>query len=276
MNSHEPSKRPRNFKAAALPAASLLIFVALSALGIASGTARSPQDPQAAPTPEGREFKNTVPGHAPVKVKIRNEKSFKDKENKNWARELEIEVKNTGDKPIYHLYFVLSMPDVTQGGVPFAFQLTYGRRELWLRETEITPEDVPILPGETVTLTIPERFVKAYEGLRDKEKLYEDSQKVEFLLQGVDFGDGTALRYTDGTLVHRAPKKVSANGPRPKQRAASEDAASPPSSAAKSGCSPSPAKFSRVNFFKLAGFTAPAVSRRATSTAARIRAPASS
>lgn len=36
-----------------------------------------------------RKFENTVPEHVPIKVKLRNEQSFKKKENKNWARELE-------------------------------------------------------------------------------------------------------------------------------------------------------------------------------------------
>ena len=44
--------------------------------GFVSGTAQSVQ--------EEREFKNTVPAHVPVKVKIKNEKSFKDKGNKGW------------------------------------------------------------------------------------------------------------------------------------------------------------------------------------------------
>lgn len=205
VNSHETLNRLRNFKSAILPVALVALFAALSAMGIVSGTAHSPQDAGAAPAQDEREFKNTVPAHVPVKVKIKNEKSFKDKGNKNWARELEVEVKNTGDKPIYHLYFVLTLRDVLKGGDPLGFQMTYGRKELWLRDTEITPEDVPILPGASVTLTIPDAFVKGYEAAREAEGR-PDPQKVEFELQGVDFGDGTAFRYTDGSPVRRAPK----------------------------------------------------------------------
>lgn len=80
-------------------------------------SAQSPQDAGVPVTQGEREFKNTVPAHAPVKIKIKikNEKSFKDEGNKNWFRELELEVKNTGDKPIYFLYFLLTLPDVMGG-----------------------------------------------------------------------------------------------------------------------------------------------------------------
>ncbi len=212
-------------------------------------SAQSAQDAGVAPAPDEREFKNNVPGHVPLKVKIKNEKSFKDRGNKKWARELEIEVKNTGDKPIYFLYFVLTLRDVVREGHPFGFRLIYGRKELWLRETEITPDDAPILPGESITMAIPETFVKGYEAGRDAEGR-PDPQKVEFDLQAVDFGDGTAFRGTDGARERRAPKKVSANDPRPQPRAISENAAPPPpSGTARNGCSPQPATFSRVNFF---------------------------
>ena len=75
-----------------------------------------------------RRFENTVPVHVPIKVKLKNVKSFKDLKNKNWARELEIKVKNTGSKPIYFMYAVVSLPDfVLDNGYPVGFQVKYGR-----------------------------------------------------------------------------------------------------------------------------------------------------
>jgi hypothetical protein len=52
-----------------------------------------------------RVFDNRVPQHLPIKVSIKRDKDrlFRDLNNDNWARDFQIEVKNTGDKPIYFL-----------------------------------------------------------------------------------------------------------------------------------------------------------------------------
>jgi hypothetical protein len=56
-----------------------------------------------------RVFENKIPAHIPIKIKIKKEKeeSFKDLKNEKWLREFELEVTNTGDKPIYFLYIML-------------------------------------------------------------------------------------------------------------------------------------------------------------------------
>jgi hypothetical protein len=64
----------------------------------------------------------------PIKVKLRaeKEKAAKDVANDPWHRDLELEVKNTGDKPIYYLSLILEMPEVTVGGSPVSFIVRYG------------------------------------------------------------------------------------------------------------------------------------------------------
>ncbi|HVF66163.1 MAG TPA: hypothetical protein VM914_00770 [Pyrinomonadaceae bacterium] len=91
-----------------------LVSLLAAVFGIMSGAAQSQQADRA---DDGRKFENTIPEHVPIKVKLKSEKSFKDLKNKNWARELEIEVKNTGDKPIYYLYVIIAMPDPRAGGI---------------------------------------------------------------------------------------------------------------------------------------------------------------
>src|SRR5437763_12472566 len=61
-----------------------------------------------------RELEDTTPTHLPIKVKIKKEKekAFKDLNNEHWARDLELEVTNTGDKPIYFIDFILEMPEI--------------------------------------------------------------------------------------------------------------------------------------------------------------------
>src|SRR6267142_246433 len=60
---------------------------------------------------EERELEDTIPAHVPIKVKIKAEKeqAFKDLSNEHWVRDLEIEVKNTGTKPIYFLHLQLHL-----------------------------------------------------------------------------------------------------------------------------------------------------------------------
>ena len=175
----------------ALLASSLVVC----AVGIVSSIAQSTPDNSA----EERKFESTIPEHVPLKVKIKNEQSFKDMKNKNWARELEIEIKNTGNKPIYFMYMVIFLPDMIVNGNPSGFQVTFGRKDLFRVTTPVQPDDVPILPGESITLKIPGSQVSSYEKLRDEEKR-PDPKKVEFDLQLINFGDGSGLRGTDGHL----------------------------------------------------------------------------
>src|SRR5437764_10507205 len=79
---------------------------------------------------EEREIEDKIPKHLPIKVKIKKEKesAVKDLGNEKWMRDFELEVTNTGDKPIYSLYIVVEMPEITApNGTIIAFPLVYGR-----------------------------------------------------------------------------------------------------------------------------------------------------
>jgi hypothetical protein len=223
---------------------SLISLLLISGARLAS-TAQSPT--------EEREFKNKIPEHVPIKVKLRNESSFKRKENKNWARELEIEVKNTGSKPIYYLYVSVLMPEfLLENGHPVGFSSVYGRRELAYIETPVQADDVPILPGESITLKIPEKQARGYENIREAGRR-DDPQKVELHMRIINFGDGTGLRGRVGrpylpkkqTQSEARPERAPANcSPTPKAREASLS-----ERFLKAFYSPTPASFLRVNFY---------------------------
>jgi hypothetical protein len=91
--------------------------IALGLLFKAGSHPATAQADQVSQSSTSRSFENTVPEHLPIKVKIRKEKedAFKDLANENWVRDLEIEVKNTGDKPIYYLDFGLEVPETKLG-----------------------------------------------------------------------------------------------------------------------------------------------------------------
>lgn len=213
MNAHSPRislRRQRIVTTTVLLCSALVL-----AFGFAAHTARPSQEGQNNSEAKERRFENTVPEHVPLKVKLKSEKSFKDLKNKGWARELEIEVTNTGSKPIYYLYVVIVMPDVLVGGHRLTMRTTYGRTELGLPETPVEPDDVPVLiPGQSLTIKLPERKVRGYERSRDDEGR-PDPKVVEFEIQAVKFGDGTSFRGRKGMLWSEATKKQSSNAPRP-------------------------------------------------------------
>jgi hypothetical protein len=193
-----------------IPAAVLLLSLVVITLGVASGGAQSQLDKT---TPDERQISNTVPDHVPVRVKLKNEQSLKDKKNKNWAREMEIEVKNTGSKPIYFINVAIVMPEIVIDGGKFMLGTSYGRTKLKLPETPVEDSDVPIQPGESVTLKIRESEVRAFEHYRDEEKKWDDPKRIEIEVQIINFGDGTFMFGREGILRHATPKTQSLNNP---------------------------------------------------------------
>jgi hypothetical protein len=136
-----------------------------------------------------RIFENNIPAHIPIKIKIKKEKekSFKDLKNEKWLRDLEFEITNTGDKPIYFLYITF-VTDVTHDGQRLVFPLPYGRPELGDIVTKPREDDVPIKPGETCVLQMGE-WPSWEKGVR--EKRFPQARKLRAELQSLSFGDGT-------------------------------------------------------------------------------------
>jgi hypothetical protein len=144
-----------------------------------------------------RVFQNNIPAHVPIKIKIRKERenSFKDLKNEKWLREFELEVTNTGDRPIYYLDIAMDTGVGFEGSGPnIVFSLRYGRWELADIVTKATSDDVPIKPGETCILRITD--VTAWErGVR--EKRWPDATSFTADLQLLSFGDGTGIFATE-------------------------------------------------------------------------------
>jgi len=199
-----------NLKPTVLAATLLAAFLGLCAVGIVSSTAQSTQ----ADLKDERKFENTIPAHVPLKVKLRNEQSFKNHKNKKWLRELEVEVKNTGSKPIYYLAVIVTLPDVIVQGHQYGMQVVYGRRELLKVNNPIRSDDVPILPGESVVLKVSEKLVRGYEISRDEENR-DDAKKVQFNLILINFGDGTGLETYQGVPTLDPARRQSLNEVRP-------------------------------------------------------------
>jgi len=175
-----------------IPATLLLLPLVIIIVGVASSTAQSPAK-------EEREIADRIPQHLPIKIKIRNPEKAKDLKNEDWLSDLEIEVKNTGDKPIYFLYITVILPDTKhdETGNTIGYQLWYGRQELIDLQSPIISDDVPIRPGESCVLRVNENSARGWKRFR-AEKNIAAPKKLEIHFQLINFGDGTGFGGTDG------------------------------------------------------------------------------
>lgn len=144
------------------------------------------------PPGEEKTLEDKTPQHLPIKVKVKN------LNKKRWAHDIEVEVTNTSDKPIYFLLFYLSLPEVkSSSDIEIAFQLRFGRIELIKFETPLEPSDAAIKPGEVYTFKIPETYAKGWDNLKVKENKREP-KKIRLIFQLLNFGDGTGYADSGG------------------------------------------------------------------------------
>jgi hypothetical protein len=149
---------------------------------------------------EERVLKAYIPEHLPIKVKIPESQlqGFKRFDNERWLRDFELEVTNTGDKPIYYLYLLVRLPETKSSlGTTLVYPLRYGRSELSDIEFKAEPQDVPIKPGESHVLRIHRGQVMAWEkSVREKNRA--QPSVVELVFQKLSFGDQTGYGGPDG------------------------------------------------------------------------------
>lgn len=187
MNRQKISSLLRLRKAAGLQIALLAFFLILCGVCIVSSTAQTPENE--------RELEDKIPKHLPIQVKVKN------LNNKKWTSDLEVEVKNTGGKPIYFLMFSLFFVDVKmENGDDIGFPFRYGRPELYIIENKASPEDVPIQPGETYVFKAPKSLADNWEKFRSKRNM-SHPKKIGIRFRALNFGDGTGFRTTGGIPV---------------------------------------------------------------------------
>jgi hypothetical protein len=199
-----------------LVAVILLLSVALIS-DYVSDTVRSQQDGTLSSAGNERKLESRLPERVPVKLKVKNEQSLKRKDNKNWARELEVEVKNTGTKPIYFISVEIVMPEILIDGAKFVLLTSYGRPKLKLPETPVEEGDVPILPGKSVTLKLSDGQAEGFEYFRDDERRWGDPKEIIIEVPIINFGDGTFMLGKEGIYRSAPPKKQSKDKPPPEE-----------------------------------------------------------
>jgi hypothetical protein len=183
-----PNARAARRRALSAALVSLSLLLAASVFGGGRGTAQSPAK-------EEREVEDRIPKHLPIKVKVKNEAKVKDLKNEEWLRDIEVEVTNTGSKPIYFIEISLHLVNtLTDDERDTGYNLYYGRPDLIDLGKPLLPDDVPIMPKETVTLKVPDlenemvswKHFRANGTFRNPKKMF-----FKFLL--MNFGDGTGF-----------------------------------------------------------------------------------
>jgi hypothetical protein len=182
----------------------LIIFLGVAEPVLAqadSPTASAQEIEMVHPGQEKKLFAN-IPAHLPLKVKVKNVNS------KRWVHDLEVEVTNTSDRPIYFLGFGIILPEITgSSGHKIGFSLSYGRGELIDFSTPIRPDDMPLQPGEKHIFKIREGIANGWDSLKEKEGKPE-LKRVHLIFQELNFGDGTGFSDAGGTPVN-VHRKVS-------------------------------------------------------------------
>ena len=142
----------------------------------------------------------------PVKImEVRNLQSD------TWYKDLEIEVKNVSDKPIYHIFAWLQFPDVYGEGANRISGVTveFGMAKYTDLRVIANTVDPHVEPGETCVLTFPEQY---WGGLRWKEEnTPQKVRKLELKFAVISFGDGTGFS-VDRMQDYRPKKSRSHHG----------------------------------------------------------------
>jgi hypothetical protein len=190
-----------------------LIIISLTLLVIVSGVISSTAQ---SPAKEERKIETRIPAHLPIKVEIKNIGKVKDLKNEDWISDLEVEVTNTGTKPIYYLYIDLGLPDVITDPqsqtTTVGFPLQYGRVHLVNFEEPLESGDVPLQPGESAILKVEADNAVGWKSLRAKGR-YMNPRKLQFWFEELNFGDGMGFSTPEGLPVS-VRKERSSSGSR--------------------------------------------------------------
>jgi hypothetical protein len=124
-------------------------------------------------------------------------KEIRNIQGDHFLRDVEIEIKNITNKPIYYVSLYIRFPDIkVESKGYYAFGLIYGDTRFDRVGELASPQDRPIPPGGTVTLTVPSSIWEGFEWyVTEKNLPPAATNKVEIRLEEVSFGDGTGYEY---------------------------------------------------------------------------------
>jgi hypothetical protein len=139
----------------------------------------------------------TVPARLPLKAVVKNEERVADPKNDRWLRDLEVEVTNTGSRPIYFVSLLLLLPGAKMSGLQPVYLLRFGSRALGSFTAIARPEDISLAPGASAVIKVPEDEAATWEKWKARGAA-TDPQKLVLVLHQLNFGDGTGYVGRDG------------------------------------------------------------------------------
>lgn len=135
----------------------------------------------------------------PVAVKeVRNLQQEED-----WFRDLEIEVENISDRPIYFISLIIEFPDIpappqmradgtTPSRTTTGIGLSFGALRLGDVKNVATPDDPSLKPGETYVFKVPDGWVQGFEHMKRERNLRRSAtEKIDLEFDTISFGDGS-------------------------------------------------------------------------------------
>jgi len=167
--------------------------------------------PSSAQFSKERVIDNLVPKHVPIKIKIKEDKerALKDMNNDRWTSDLELEVTNTSDKPIYLLELWVEMPEIiSENGHRVGFTLRYGRAAFVDFDARPIPDDKPIEPKETYVFKIEEKYQQSWAAYKAKNHK-ADPKRIEITFTQLSFGDGSGFNGSDAKPYPYVREKAS-------------------------------------------------------------------
>ena len=178
---------------------------------------RKDRSKQPASTGEVAELRRKAHGQEKKNLRIREFKdmplkvqAIRNLDSETWHKDLQIEVKNVGAKPIYSILAYLEFLDEKPPGEGIsAIILRYGERKYLDITVDGDPQDAHLNPGDTYVFTIEEKYTK---GLAIRHERSPGVFKhMEFRFNLISFGDRTGFEVGDPT-DYRNVKKPSGDG----------------------------------------------------------------
>lgn len=150
---------------------------------------RQPNDPTPnRQQPTERKRKDSYTHSLPPEIKVK----FENFQSDDWAKDLEIEIKNVSNKPIYFFHIYLELPEVRIDGLEVAFDFQAGDSRFPSQGKVAEADDVPVIKaGEAIILKIPEKQIENVTTRLAEQGTPFTVTEVIFNLTRLSFGDGT-------------------------------------------------------------------------------------